>query len=356
VPEMSFAEAIDDALGQAMAIDPRIVVLGVDVHMLRRNLYVRFGKDRVRAAPISEGALVGAAVTASMAGLRPVVELLMIDFVTVAMDGLMNHAAKLGTFSGGRWNAPVVLRASCGGGYGDAGQHEQTLWGWLAHIPGLVVVVPSTPADAGGLMLSAIEHDGPVVYLEHKLLADYWLETVGSGGRDTVEYDVPEMGARGSVPSRWEAIPPGKAVTRRDGGDLTIISVGVGTHRAIEAAVLLEAHGINAGVIDLRSVSPLDTDTICQAVSDTGRMLVVDEDYEKFGLSGELGAVVLEAGIPVKFARCCTRDTIPYSREREDQTLPNLNRITHAALRLMEQTETYATRAGFRSGIRSATP
>jgi pyruvate dehydrogenase E1 component beta subunit len=132
--------------------------------------------------------------------------------------------------------------------------------------------------------------------------------------------------------------------------------VGVGTHRSIEAAVSLEDYGINAGVIDLRSVSPLDTDTICRAVSETGHMLVVDEDYEKFGLSGELGAVVLEAGIPVKFARCCTQDTIPYSREREDQTLPNVNRIIRAALRLMEKTETYAPHARCVSDTGSASP
>jgi pyruvate dehydrogenase E1 component beta subunit len=340
---MSFADAIDDALGQAMAADPLIVVLGVDVHMLRRSLYVRFGEDRVRAAPISEGALVGAAVTASMAGLQPVVELLMIDFITVAIDGLMNHAAKLETFSGGRWNAPVVMRASCGGGYGDAGQHEQTLWGWLAHIPGQAVVVPSTPADAGGLMLSALEYQSPVIYLEHKLLADYWLETVGSGGRTTVEYDVPERGKHGPVPRRWEPIPIGEAATRRDGDDLTMISVGVGVHRAMEAAIALEEYGIGAGVIDLRSVSPLDTEAVCRAVSRTGRLLVVDEDYEKFGLSGELGAVVLEAGIPVKFARCCTQDTIPYSRVLEDQVLPNVQRITNAALQLVERSGTEST-------------
>lgn len=337
MPTLSFADAIDDALGQAMAADPTIVILGVDVHMLRRNLYVRFGQDRVRASPISEGALVGAAVTASMAGLRPVVELLMIDFITVAMDGLMNHAAKLETFSGGKWNAPIVLRASCGGGYGDAGQHEQTLWGWLAHVPGLAVVVPSTPADAGGLMLAALESPGPVVYLEHKLLADYWLETVGSGGRSTVEYDVPEQGRHGPVPRSWEPIPLGQATTRREGEDLTIFSVGVGVHRSLEAAEVLEAQGISAQVVDLRTVSPLDLEAVCRAVSRTGRMLVVDEDYEGFGLSGELAAVVLEAGIQVEFGRCCTLGTIPYARVLEDQVLPNVERITQAARGLMER-------------------
>ena len=168
---MSFADAIEDALAHSMADDERIIILGEDVQMIRLNLFTRFGKERVLAAPISEGAFVGAAVSAAMAGLRPVVEVMLVDFIGPAMDALLNHAAKLDVFSGGQWNAPLVVRAACGGGYGDGGQHEQSLWGMLAHIPGLTVVVPSTPADAGGLMISAIEHDGPVIFLEHKLLA-----------------------------------------------------------------------------------------------------------------------------------------------------------------------------------------
>ncbi len=167
---MTFAGAIEDALTKAMSEDPRIVVFGEDVHALRMNLYAKFGEMRVRPTPISESAFLGAAVTAAMAGLRPVVEIMMIDFVAVAADALVNQAAKLEVFSGGRWNAPMVVRASCGGGYGDGGQHEQSLWGWLAQVPGMKVVVPSNPADAGGLMLSAIEDEGPVVFMEHKLL------------------------------------------------------------------------------------------------------------------------------------------------------------------------------------------
>ncbi len=148
---MSFADAIEDALAHTMAGDKRIIILGEDVQMIRVNLFTRFGKERVLAAPISESAFVGAAVSAAMAGLRPVVEVMLVDFIGVAMDALLNHAAKLEVFSGGKWNAPLVVRAACGGGYGDGGQHEQSLWGLLAHIPGLAVVVPSTPADAGGV-------------------------------------------------------------------------------------------------------------------------------------------------------------------------------------------------------------
>ncbi len=333
----SFAGAIEEALAQAMAEDARIVVLGEDVHALRRNLLARFGQARVRSTPISEGAFVGAAVAAAMAGLRPVVEVMLVDFVSVAMDALLNHAAKIAAFSGGTWHVPLVVRAACGGGYGDGGQHEQSLWGWLAHIPGLTVVVPSTPADAAGLMLSALRHSDTVIYLEHKLLADYWLDSMGSGGRKTVHYDVPAAGARGPAERVWKAVPIGEAIERRAGDDLTIVSVGVGVHRALEAASLLEQRGVAAGVLDLRTVAPLDVDGVCQAVAKTGRLLVVDEDYRSFGLSGELAAVVLEAGVSVQYARVCTDGTIPYARALEDQALPNVARIVAAAMGLLER-------------------
>ncbi len=293
---LSFSEAIDDALAQAMASDARIVLLGEDVPLLRRNLLVRFGPERVRGTPISESAFLGAGVAAAMAGLRPVVEVYMADFLGVCIDALLNHAAKVETFSGGKWTAPVVVRAPCGGGYGDGGQHEQALWGWLAHIPGLTILIPSTPADAGGLMLAALQHAGPVIFLEHKLLSETYLEFLGSGGRRTVQYDVPAEGARGPGPRSWAPLPIGRAVLRREGRDVAIISVGVGVHRALEAAQVLETEGISASVLDLRTVSPLDTAAVREVAAQAGRVLVVDEDYEGFGLSGELAAVVLEAG------------------------------------------------------------
>jgi len=335
--ELGFAEAIEDALGQAMAEDERIVVLGEDAPGLRMNLYARFGEQRVRPAPISEAAFLGAAVGAAMAGLRPVVEIMLIDFLPVAADALVNQAAKLETFSGGRWRAPMVVRAACGGGYGDGGQHEQALWAWLAHIPGLSVVVPSNPADAGGLLLGALADGGPVVYLEHKLLADYWRDYLGSGGRSTVSYDVPAGGERGPVPDTWEPIPLGHAATRREGKDLTMVSLGVGVHRALEAAERLAAeHGAEAGVIDLRSVQPLDRKAVCEAVELSGRLLVVDEDYRDFGLSGELAATLLEAGIHGHYSRVCVEGTIPYDRRRERLALPNVDRIAAAAITLLE--------------------
>jgi pyruvate/2-oxoglutarate/acetoin dehydrogenase E1 component len=331
---MFFSQAIDDALAQAMADDPRIILFGEDIPLLRRNLLVRFGPRRVRGTPISESAFLGAGVAAAMAGLRPVVEIYMVDFLGVCMDALLNHAAKVEAFSGGKWTAPVVVRVPCGGGYGDGGQHEQSLWGWLAHIPGLTVVVPSTPADAGGLLLAALQHDGPVIFLEHKLLSETWLEFLGSGARRTVQYDVPADGQKGAVPRRWEPLPIGKAIVRRIGNDVTIVSVGVGVHRALQAAEAVELEGISATVLDLRTISPLDRTTFCEMVAHTGRLLVVDEDYEGFGLSGELAAVALEAGISFKYARVCTQTTIPYARDRENQTLPNVKRIRAAIAQL----------------------
>ena len=332
---MNFSQAIDDAIAQAMAQNSNIIVFGEDVRLLRRNLLVRFGPKRVMDTPISESAFLGTGVAAAMAGLRPVVEFYMVDFLGVAMDAILNHAAKLETFSGGKWTAPLVVRAPCGGGYGDGGQHEQSLWGWLAHIPGIAVVVPSNPADAGGLMYTALNYDGPVVFMEHKLLSEYHLDYLASGGRKTVQYDIPEDGRRGPVPSIWEPIPFGKCVYKRHGDDLTIASIGVGVHRAIQAADILLEYGISASVIDLRSIAPLDVKTLCEDVSQTGRLMVVDEDYETFGLSGELAAIVSEAGIPFRFSRVCTQTTIPYARRLEDATLPNIERIYLAAEKIM---------------------
>jgi len=331
---LTYAEAIEDALAQAMAGDDRVLTFGEDAHGLRMNLYARFGDARVRPAPISEAAFVGAAVGAAMAGLRPVVEVMMADFLAVAADAVVNHAAKIDGFSGGRWTAPLVLRCGCGGGYGDGGQHQQALWGWFAHIPGLKVVVPSTPADAGGLLTAAIEDDGPVIFMEHKLLADDWLEYLGSGGRDTVSYDVPAAGRCGEVPDRWCAMPIGEAAVRRTGDDVLIVGVGVAIHRAIEAADTLDERGIGATILDLRSVAPIDRAALVDHARRTGRILVVDEDYRDFGLSGEVGAVLLESGLTPAFARVCVDDTLPYAHDAELRSLPNVRRIIDAVTRL----------------------
>ena len=335
MPSTTFAAAIDRALVLAMARDRRVVVLGEDVRMMRREAYVRFGGDRVLDSPISESALLGAALGSSMAGLRPVVEIMFVDFLGVALDQLLNHAAKLDAFTGGRWQAPMVVRAACGGGYGDAGQHEQALWGLLAGIPGLAVVVPSTPADAAGLMLAAIDHPGPVVFLEHKLLSEQWLDYLGGTSRGSVRFDVPPAGAQAEVADVTDPPPLGRAAVRRGGADLAMVSLGVGVHRCLEAAERLSADGVSAAVLDLRSVAPLDRDAIAELARRTGRVLVVDEDYTRGGLSGEVAALLAEGSIAAAYGRVTTEETIPYARSLEAEVLPNVARIVAAARRMV---------------------
>ena len=333
--ETTFGAAIEGALAVAMGEDPRVVVIGEDVRMLRRDAYVRFGGRRVLDAPISESALLGAALGAAMAGLRPVVEIMFVDFVGVALDQLLNHAAKLDAFTGGRWHAPMVVRAACGGGYGDAGQHEQALWGMLAGIPGLSVVVPSTPYDAAGLMLSAIDSPDPVVFLEHKLLSEQWLDAIGGGSRAAVAFDVPAAGAVGEVADPPDRVPIGRAVRRRDGDDLALVSLGVGVHRCLEAADRMTREGVSTAVVDLRSVAPLDRGAIVDVARKTGRVVVVDEDYIRGGLSGEIAAVLAEEGVSASYARVTTEDTIPFARALEAAVLPNVDRIVAAAHELL---------------------
>jgi pyruvate dehydrogenase E1 component beta subunit len=334
---MTFAQAIESALAQSMEEDENVIILGEDVHTLRINLFARFGKERVKYTPISESGFVGAAVGAAMAGLRPIAEVMLVDFIAVTMDAILNHAAKISFFSGNKWNVPLVIRTACGGGYGDAGQHEQSLWGWLAHIPGLKIVVPSNPADAGGLMLSSIYEDNPVIYFEHKLLADYWMDNMAFGGRTTVSFDIPEAGAEGEVPDKWEPIPLGKSSRMKEGDDITLVSLGVGVHRCLEAADVLEGKGISSEILDLRTVVPLDTKNIKNSVEKTRAVIVVDEDYKQFGLSGEIAASLLEEGVSFKYDRVCTENTIPYSLKLELQELPNTERIVKKALSLLNK-------------------
>lgn len=332
IRRLGLGEAADLALDAAMAEDPRIVVFGEDVPMIRRSLLARFGPARVRGTPISESGFLGAGVGAALAGLRPVVEIMLVDFLAVAQSALQNEAAMIETFSGGRWKVPLVVRATCGGGYGDGGQHEQSLWGMLAGIPGLTVVVPSNPVDAAGLMLSALRSEGPVVFLEHKLLSEVWLEWMAGSRRPTVEFDIPAEGAHGPVADPPRPVPIGTAALRRDGSDLVIVSVGVGVHRALEAAARLERdHDVSAAVLDLRTVAPLDTAAVAEPASRCGRVLVVDEDYLHFGLSGEVAAVVAEEAPGCAFARVATTGTIPYARHLEDAVLPSVERIVSAA-------------------------
>jgi pyruvate/2-oxoglutarate/acetoin dehydrogenase E1 component len=321
--------AIDLAIEEAMARDPRVIVMGEDVPMMRRGLFARFGPRRVRGTPISESAFLGAGVGAALGGLRPVVEVMFVDFLAVALHALSNEAAMVETLSGGRWRAPVLVRAACGGGYGDAGQHEQSLWGLLSSVPGLVVVAPSTPEDAAGLTLTALEGDhGPVVLLEHKLLSALWRDAVAGSPAARAALDVPsaEPLAQGSL----APVPFGSAAIRREGRDVLVVSVGMAVHRCLAAAEAVEPEGISVRVMDVRSTAPLDRDAVRSAASEVRSVLVVDEDYGPFGLSAEVLATVAEAGTGVPCARLTGTGVIPYARRLEAEVLPTVAGIVSA--------------------------
>ena len=330
-----FGDAVDLAVAEAMDRDDSVVVFGEDIPVIRRDLAARFGARRVRGTPISESAFLGAGVGAAMAGLRPIVEIMLVDFIGVCFDALLNHAAKMAGFTGGRWEVPLVVRATCGGGYGDAGQHEQVLAGLLAGVPGLSVVLPSTPADAAGLMRSAIDHPGPVVFLEHKLLSEDWLDWMGGSTRDSFDVEPPPAGALGPVASPVEGVPIGSARVLGTGRDLALISVGVPVHHCRRVAGRLADEGIGATVVDLRSVSPLDEDVLREVGGRCDRVLVVDEDYLRFGLTGEVAAVLAEAAIMRPFERIGVERTLPYARRLENEVLPTADRILDKARRLL---------------------
>jgi pyruvate dehydrogenase E1 component beta subunit len=209
------------------------------------------------------------------------------------------------------------------------------LWGLLAGIPGLSVVLPSTPADAAGLFLAAVDDPGPVVFLEHKLLSQQWLDYLGGASREGVHFDVPDAGAHGQVAEPPVPVPLGAAALRRQGGDLALVSLGVGVHRCLEVAERLENEGVWAAVLDLRSVAPLDVPAIVELGRRTGRVLVVDEDYTRGGLSGEVAAVLGEHGVRCAYGRVTTEETIPYARALEDAVLPNVERILASARALL---------------------
>lgn len=330
---MKYGQAIDYALGEAMARDDTVLTWGEDIMLIHRDLLARFGPERVRDTAISEAAFLYAGIGAAMAGLRPVVEIMLVDFLPVAWSGIVNAASKFRDFSGGSWEIPLVVRAGCGGWYTDGGQHSQTLWGQVSAYPNINVVCPSTPADAAGLMLAAVQSDEVVVFLEHQLLSEQWLDYLAGGSRATVTFEhlVPADGAEGDVPLPLEPIPLGLAALRRNGSDVALISLGVGAHRCMDAADVLAASGVNASVLDLRSVCPLDRDAVLEQVRKAGRVVVVDEDYIRGGLTGEIAAILLEAGVTARYARVAVEGTIPFAPHLEYAALPNVERIAAAA-------------------------
>jgi len=302
-------------------------VMGEDIGQLggvfgnTRGLFEEFGPERVRDTPISETAFIGAAVGAAADGMRPVVELMFVDFFGVCMDAIYNLMAKNTYFSGGKLSIPVVLMTATGGGYSDAGQHSQCLHATFAHLPGMKVVAPSNAYDAKGLMISAIRDDNPVIYLFHKALQGMgWLGT--------------EPASIVHVPEEAYTVPIGKAATVREGRDVTIVGITSGVHHALKAAEQLEQKGVSAEVIDLRSLVPLDREHVINSVRKTGRLIVVDEDYQSYGVTGEIIASVVEADISMLKSppkRVAYPDIpIPFSRPMEQWALPNPAKIVAA--------------------------
>ena len=275
---MTYAQALNEALREEMRADPCVFLMGEDIghhggiFRVTKDLIDEFGAERVRDTPISESSFVGLGIGAAMAGMRPVVELLFMDFALVAADQIVNQAAKLRYMSGGTVSVPIVVRAQQGGGRGNGAQHSQSFESWLAQVPGLIIVAPSTPADAKGLLKSSIRAGNPVVFIEHKLL-----------------YNI-----KGDVPEDDYAIPIGKAEIKRDGRDITIVSYSRTLLFALEAAETLSHKGIEAEVIDLRTIEPLDMDTILESVKGTGRLLVVHEAHSNCGLGAEIIARTYE--------------------------------------------------------------
>jgi pyruvate dehydrogenase E1 component beta subunit len=324
---LTMSRAISEAIAQEMRRDPTVFVMGEDIGTYggifgaTGGLLAEFGEQRVRDTPISETGFIGAGVGAAMAGTRPIVELMFVDFFGVCMDAIYNLAAKNIYFSGGNCKVPMVIMTATGGGYSDAGQHSQTLHATFAHMPGLKIAVPSNAYDAKGLMAAAIRDDGPVLYMFHKGLQGLaWMAS-------------PEAAAT-EVPADAYTIPLGQANIVRKGNDATIVTLSMMVHRAREAADQLAKEGIDVEIVDLRTLVPLDRDAVFKSVAKTGRLIVVDEDYSSFGLTGEIITSVVERDPSVlksKPQRLAFPDIpIPYSRPMEQFALPNAEKIAAA--------------------------
>ena len=323
--ELSYLEAIREALQQEMRRDPRVFVIGEDVGVyggafgVTRGLVEEFGEQRIIDTPISELGIAGAITGAALTGMRPVGEIMFMDFTTLAIEQLVNQAAKIRFMFGGTATVPFVLRCPAGSGTGAAAQHSQSLENWFVHVPGLKVVMPSTPYDAKGLLLASIRDDNPVIFVEQKLLYK----------------------TRGPVPEEDYTVPLGKADIKRAGRDLTIVATGVMVARALEAAEQLAREGIEVEVADPRTLKPLDAELIIQSVSKTGRVLIVHEAARTGGYGGELAAIIAESEafdyLDAPIVRLAGRDMpIPYNRTLEYHTVPQVENIVEAARQLAQ--------------------
>ena len=315
--KMSYAEAIREGMSIRMREDPNVLLFGEDVGAfggcfgVSAGMLEVFGEKRVRDTPISEGAIIGAAVGSAATGLRPIAELMFCDFLTVGMDQLVNQAAKMRYMFGGKISMPMVVRLPAGAGVSAAAQHSQSLEAWITHVPGLKVVYPSTPQDALGLMLSSIDDDNPVMFLEHKAIY-------------TMKGDVDSL----------TPIPLGKGDIKRAGEDVTIIATGKMVHEALAAAKMLESDGISAEVLDPRTLYPLDKALIAQSLSKTHRAVIVTEENRRGGYGGEISAMIAEEMFDLldcPIVRIGALDTpVPFAPVLEQVYLPNAQDIANA--------------------------
>jgi len=313
MPEITYRQAIHDAMVEEMRRDERVFLIGEDIGTyggafgVSAGMLEEFGPERVVETPISELAVVGAAAGAAMVGMRPIAELMFMDFIFLAMDPLVNQAAKARYMFGGKATVPMVVRMPSGSGTGAAAQHSQSIETILMHIPGIKVVAPSTPYDAKGLLLSSIRDLNPVCFVEHKLLYK----------------------SKGEVPEEEYTIPLGLADIKREGKDITIVASGIMVHKSLEAANTLEEEGISVEVLDPRTLRPLDVDTIAKSVKKTGRLLVVHEAVKTAGWAGEVMASVSETPawdyLDTPMRRLTGKDVpIPYNRLLEEASVPQV--------------------------------
>lgn len=326
VRELTYAQAVQEALAQAMEADERVFLMGEDIGVyggafqVTGDLVHRFGEDRVMDTPISELGSAGVAVGAAMAGARPVLEFQFSDFAALALEQIANQAAKMRFMLGGKVSVPLVMRFPAGSGTGAAAQHSQSLEAWLAHVPGLKVVQPSTPHDVKGMLLAAIDDPDPVMVFEHKLL-----------------YKM-----KGPVPVEPYRVPIGKAHVARAGADVTIVATSVMLHKSLEAATQLAAEGIEAEVIDLRTLRPMDTATIIASVKKTSRLIAVYEGVKTLGIGAEISAAIAESEafdfLDAPIVRLGAAESpVPYNPELEKASVPQVETIITAARNLVQR-------------------
>ncbi|MCS7207661.1 MAG: alpha-ketoacid dehydrogenase subunit beta [Dehalococcoidia bacterium] len=315
MPDLTLREAIRKGLQEALDNDPRVFIMGEDVgayggaYAVTKGFLRQYGPERIRDTPISESVIVGAGVGAAMGGMRPIVEIMTINFSLLAMDQIVNHAAKLRYMSGGQLMVPLLIRTVTGGGAGLAATHSQSLEGWYASVPGLKVVFPSTPADALGLLRTCLKDPNTIIYCEHALL----------------------YGVRGPVPDTYYEVPLGRAEVKRPGTDVTLISYGRGVHLCLQAATELARRGVQAEVIDLRSLRPLDLETPLASLRKTHRALIVEEAWPMAGIGPYLGLRLHQEAfddLDAPIAHLCGADTpAPYARNLERLSLPDVPAI-----------------------------